>query len=121
MIRRGSLNYEGKPLWVGAAVVGVIGIAAADIAWRPVRRHAAANGVTVMPTWVHSAFRSSLVVRPLLRRLSARHDTFHVGGRFHMSDDDICRQAHCKETEDVTASPNGRWRGTPKKRLVYLL
>jgi hypothetical protein len=51
MIRRHSLDYEGKPLWMGAAAVGVIGVAGAFIAWRLVRRHAAANGVTAMPTW----------------------------------------------------------------------
>jgi len=56
MIRRHSLDYEGKPLWMGATVVGVIGVAAAFIAWRLVRRHAAANGVTVMPTWFIQLF-----------------------------------------------------------------
>lgn len=56
MIRRHSLNYEGKPLWMGGAVVGVIGVAAAFIAWRLVRRHAAANGITVMPTWFIQLF-----------------------------------------------------------------
>src|SRR5437016_2674852 len=56
MIRRHSLRYEGKPLWVGAAIVGFIGIAAAFIAWRLIRRHAAANGVTVMPTWFIQLF-----------------------------------------------------------------
>ena len=56
MIRRHSLDYEGKPLWVGAAIVGFIGIASAFIAWRLIRRHAAANGVTVMPTWFIQLF-----------------------------------------------------------------
>ena len=50
MIRRHSFDYGGKPLWMGAAVVGVIGFAAGFIAWRLVRRQAAANGITVMPT-----------------------------------------------------------------------
>lgn len=50
MFHRNSFEYEGKPLWMGAAVVGVIGIATGWISWRLVRRHAAANGVTVMPT-----------------------------------------------------------------------
>lgn len=56
MIRRHSFDYEGKPLWMGGAVVGVIGIAAGFIAWRLVRRQAAANGVTVMPTWFIQLF-----------------------------------------------------------------
>ncbi len=56
MIRRDSLDYEGKPLWIGAAVVGLIGAAAAFIAWRLVRRHAASNGITVMPTWFIQLF-----------------------------------------------------------------
>lgn len=51
MIQRRSLDYEGKPLWMSAAFVGAIGVAAAFIAWRLVRRHVSANGVTVMPTW----------------------------------------------------------------------
>jgi hypothetical protein len=56
MIRRHSLHYEGKPLWIGAAVVGLIGVAAAFIAWRLVRGHAAANGITVLPTWFIQCF-----------------------------------------------------------------
>jgi len=56
MFRRHSFEYEGKPLWMGAAVVGVIGIAAGSIAWRLVRRQVAANGVTVMPTWFIELF-----------------------------------------------------------------
>jgi hypothetical protein len=51
MIRRHSFDYEGKPLWIGASFVGVIGVAAGFIAWRLVCRQAAANGVTMMPTW----------------------------------------------------------------------
>ncbi len=56
MIRRHSFDYEGKPLWMGAAVVGVIGLASAFIAWRLVRRQAAANGVTVIPIWFIQVF-----------------------------------------------------------------
>jgi len=56
MIRRHSLRYEGKPLWIGAAMVGFIGAAAAFIAWRLVRHHAASNGITVMPTWFIQLF-----------------------------------------------------------------
>ncbi len=51
MIRRRSFDYEGKPLWIGAAVVGGIGFAAAYIAWRLFRKQPAANGVTIIPTW----------------------------------------------------------------------
>ena len=51
MIQRRSLDYEGGPLWIGAAVAGVIGIAATFIAWRLVRRRVSANGVTVLPAW----------------------------------------------------------------------
>jgi hypothetical protein len=56
MIRRHSLDYEGKPLWVGASFVGAIGVAAGFIAWRLVSRQAAANGVTMMPTWFIQCF-----------------------------------------------------------------
>ncbi|GEM_PF-2262073 len=34
MIRRHSFDYQGKPLWIGAAAIGGIGGAAAFIAWR---------------------------------------------------------------------------------------
>ena len=56
MIRRNSFYYEGKPLWIGATVVGIIGVAAAFTAWRLVRRNAAANGITVMPKWFIQLF-----------------------------------------------------------------
>ncbi len=56
MIRRHSLDYEGRPLWLAGAVVGIIGGAAGFIAWRLVRRQAAANGVTLMPTWFIQLF-----------------------------------------------------------------
>ena len=56
MIRRHSLDYEGGPLWMGAVFAGVIGAAAAFIAWRLVRRNTAANGVTVMPVWFIQLF-----------------------------------------------------------------
>src|SRR5438045_4215885 len=62
MIRRHSLDYAGKPLWMGAAGIGVIGVAAAFIAWRLVRRLAAANGVTLMPTWFIQLFGVLLLV-----------------------------------------------------------
>ncbi len=62
MIRRHSFEYEGKPLWMGAAVVGGVGVAAAFIAWRLLRRRAAANGVTVMPTWFIQLFGLLLLV-----------------------------------------------------------
>ena len=56
MIRRQSFEYEGKPLWIGGLVIGFIGLAAAFIAWRLVRRDAAANGITVMPVWFIQLF-----------------------------------------------------------------
>ena len=62
MIRRHSFHYQGKPLWIAAAVVAVIGLSAAFIAWRLVRRHAAANGVTVMPIWFIQLFGVLLLV-----------------------------------------------------------
>ena len=62
MIQRHSFEYEGKPLWVGAAVVTLFGLAAAFIAWRLLCRHASANGVTVMPTWFIQFFGVLLLV-----------------------------------------------------------
>jgi integral membrane sensor domain MASE1 len=56
MIRRHSFEYDGKPLWLGAVVIGVIGAAAAFIAWRLRRRHPAANGATVLPAWFIQLF-----------------------------------------------------------------
>jgi hypothetical protein len=56
MIRRHIFTYDGKPLWIGAAIIGALGIAAGFIAWRLVRRQAAANGVTVLPTWFIQLF-----------------------------------------------------------------
>jgi len=56
MIRRHSFLYEGKPIWMGAAILGVIGVAAAFIAWRLVRQHTSVNGVTVLPTWFIQLF-----------------------------------------------------------------
>jgi hypothetical protein len=49
MIQRGSINYQGKPLWMSVLVLGLLGGAAAFIAWRLVRRHASANGITILP------------------------------------------------------------------------
>jgi hypothetical protein len=56
MIQRQSFEYDGKPLWMGAILIGVIGAAAAFIAWRLLPRHTAANGVTVLPTWFIQLF-----------------------------------------------------------------
>ena len=41
---------------MGGVVIAVLGAAAAFIAWRLVRQHLAANGVTVMPTWFIQLF-----------------------------------------------------------------
>ena len=51
MIQRHSFNDQGKPLWIAALAVGVIGCAGAFIAWRLVRRLTSGNGLTVMPIW----------------------------------------------------------------------
>ena len=56
MIRRHSFDYEGKPLWVGAAIVGVVGVVAAFVVWRLARRRPAANGITAMPVWFIQVF-----------------------------------------------------------------
>jgi hypothetical protein len=56
MIQGQSFEYEGKPLWMGAVVVGAIGTASGFIAWRIVCRQTAAYGVTVIPTWFIQCF-----------------------------------------------------------------
>ena len=56
MLRRRSIEYEGKPLWIAGVLIAVVGIAAAFIAWRLARRNAAANGITVLPTWFIQLF-----------------------------------------------------------------
>jgi H+/Cl- antiporter ClcA len=62
MIRQRSFDYQGKPLWIGAAIVGLIGVAAGFIAWRLLRGHAAGNGVTVLPASFIQLFGVLLLV-----------------------------------------------------------
>ena len=62
MIQRHSLDFEGKPLWMAAVLVAFTGAAAAFVAWRLVRRHAVANGITVMPIWFIQLFGVLLLV-----------------------------------------------------------
>src|SRR4051794_36618619 len=56
MFRKKSFTYNGKPLWIGAAIVVVIGFAAAFIAGRLVRLRTAPNGITVIRTWFIQSF-----------------------------------------------------------------
>ncbi|HEY1598664.1 MAG TPA: hypothetical protein VGG64_03630 [Pirellulales bacterium] len=61
MVRQRSLYYEGRPLWLGVAFIGLFGMAAAFISWRLARRHVAHNGVTLIPTWLIQVFGIILV------------------------------------------------------------
>ena len=82
MICRRSFDYEGKPLWLGAIAVAVIGFAAAFIAWRLVRRQVAANGVTVMPTWFIQFFGVLLLTGSCLVAYQRGSVLFMVEGVF---------------------------------------
>lgn len=82
MIQRQTLHHEGKPLWAGAAVVGLIGGAAAFIAWRLIQRHAAANGFTVMPTWFIQLFGVLLLIGNCLVAYHRGSVLFAVEGVF---------------------------------------
>ena len=62
MIQRQSLQYDGKPLWVGAVTISVIGISTAFIAWRLLCHHYAGNGVTSLPTRFIQLFGIVLLV-----------------------------------------------------------
>ncbi len=80
MFRRHSIDYEGKPLWIGAVIVGLIGLAAGFIAWRLVCGHAAANGVTVMPTWFIQLFGVFFLVGSCFVAYYQRTGLFMVEG-----------------------------------------
>ena len=56
MMRRQSLTYDDKPLWLALVLVGAVGVASAFIAWRLVGRRASANGVTDIPVWFIQLF-----------------------------------------------------------------
>ena len=60
-VRRNSLYYEGRPLWLGVAFIGLFGMAAAFISRRLASRHVAPNGVTLIPTWLIQVFGVILV------------------------------------------------------------
>lgn len=55
MIERGRLDHNGKPLWIGAAICGLI---AAATGWMTVRLWIgrSTNGVTVLPIWFIELF-----------------------------------------------------------------
>jgi ATP-dependent Clp protease adaptor protein ClpS len=55
MVRRGDFYYDGKPLWVGAVVCGLIATASG---WMAVRlwTDRSANGVTILPVWFIEVF-----------------------------------------------------------------
>ena len=55
MIRDGRLDHDGKPVWIGAVVCGLIALA---FGWMAVRLWSgrSANGVTVLPVWFIEVF-----------------------------------------------------------------
>ena len=55
MVQRGRFDYDGKPLWVAAVVLGLIAIACG---WMAVRLWGgrSANGVTILPVWFIGLF-----------------------------------------------------------------
>jgi hypothetical protein len=62
MLSRRSLEFEGKPLWAGAIVVGVLALTAAWLALRLSRNQLTANGVTLLPSWFIRLFAGFLLV-----------------------------------------------------------
>jgi hypothetical protein len=62
MLSRGSLEFEGKPLWIGVIVVATLGVSAAWIAWRLSHDRISANGVTNIPAWFIQLFGVFLLV-----------------------------------------------------------
>jgi len=56
MIREWRFTFEGKPLWAGAIIISIVGIASAFIALRLARRGTPSNGVTTLPAWFIQSF-----------------------------------------------------------------
>ena len=82
MIHRHSVHYNSKPLWIGAVIIGAIGVAAAFIAWRLVRRHSASNGITVMPAWFIQIFGVFLMIGLCLVAYFQGLSIFMIEGAF---------------------------------------
>ncbi len=55
MIREWQFTFQGKPLWIGAVITSIVGVASAFIALRLARR-GTANGVTTLPAWFIQSF-----------------------------------------------------------------
>jgi hypothetical protein len=62
MLSRGSLEFEGKPIWDIAIVFATLGLIAAWIAWRVSHDRICANGATNIPAWFIRLFGALVLV-----------------------------------------------------------
>ena len=51
MARRGSTEFEGKPLWLGVVVVAILAFIADWLAWRVTHPKVNASSTTAIPAW----------------------------------------------------------------------
>src|SRR5436305_12512505 len=82
MLRRGTFEQDGKPLWVGVVIVGILGLVTAYLSWRLARGRPSANGVTLLPTWFISAFGLLLLVGVVCASYGMRRPIFAFEGVF---------------------------------------
>lgn len=56
MFREWRFTFDGKPLWIGAVIISMVGIASAFITLRLARRDSSSNDVTTLPVWFIQSF-----------------------------------------------------------------